>query len=146
MARGTSGSPPSRIRRFSTPGDAIVRVRLTAICGSDLHLYGGFIPTMKAGDVLGHEFLGEVVEVGSGVRELVGGRPRRRAVRNRVRTVRLVPARSVVAVRELEPRNEMLRTLYGYAGAGCSATRICTGDSPADRPSTCACRSPTSGR
>src|SRR5688572_30343445 len=46
------------------PRDAIVRVTSTAICGSDLHIYGGFIPTMEKGDVLGHEFMGEVVEVG----------------------------------------------------------------------------------
>jgi threonine dehydrogenase-like Zn-dependent dehydrogenase len=46
------------------PRDAIIKVTSTAICGSDLHLFGGFIPTMKAGDVLGHEFMGEVVEVG----------------------------------------------------------------------------------
>ena len=46
------------------PRDAIIRVTSTAICGSDLHLYDGYIPTMKAGDILGHEFMGEVVEVG----------------------------------------------------------------------------------
>ena len=44
--------------------DAIVRVTSTAICGSDLHLYNGFIPSMEKGDILGHEFMGEVVEVG----------------------------------------------------------------------------------
>jgi threonine dehydrogenase-like Zn-dependent dehydrogenase len=46
--------------------DAIVKVTATAICGSDLHLYGGLMPTMESGDVLGHEFMGEVVEVGPG--------------------------------------------------------------------------------
>lgn len=46
------------------PHDAIIRVSLTAICGSDLHLYNGIVPGMKRGDVLGHEFMGEVVEVG----------------------------------------------------------------------------------
>ncbi len=46
------------------PRDAIIRVTSTAICGSDLHLYDGYIPTMQAGDVLGHEFMGEVVETG----------------------------------------------------------------------------------
>ena len=46
------------------PRDAILRVTSTAICGSDLHLYDGYIPTMQAGDILGHEFMGEVVEVG----------------------------------------------------------------------------------
>jgi threonine dehydrogenase-like Zn-dependent dehydrogenase len=50
--------------------DAIVRITSTAICGSDLHLYNGFIPTMERGDILGHEFMGEVVEVGRGVRNL----------------------------------------------------------------------------
>jgi threonine dehydrogenase-like Zn-dependent dehydrogenase len=45
-------------------GDAIVKITSTAICGSDLHLYNGFVPTMEKGDILGHEFMGEVVEVG----------------------------------------------------------------------------------
>src|SRR5215468_4908649 len=53
--------------------DAIVKITLTAICGSDLHLYNGFIPTMKSGDVLGHEFMGEVVEVGPDVKNLSKG-------------------------------------------------------------------------
>ncbi len=55
--------------------DAIVRVTSTAICGSDLHLYDGYIPEMKRGDIVGHEFMGEVVEVGRGVGNLrVGDR------------------------------------------------------------------------
>jgi threonine dehydrogenase-like Zn-dependent dehydrogenase len=49
--------------------DAIIKVRKTTSCGSDLHLLGGYIPFMRAGDVLGHEFMGEIVEVGRGVRE-----------------------------------------------------------------------------
>ncbi|HEY8429924.1 MAG TPA: zinc-dependent alcohol dehydrogenase [Sandaracinaceae bacterium] len=57
------------------PRDAIVRVTSTAICGSDLHLFNGFIPAMKPGDILGHEFMGEVVEVGRAVTDLrVGDR------------------------------------------------------------------------
>ena len=55
------------------PRDAIVRVTATAICGSDLHLYNGRIPSMQAGDILGHEFMGEVVETGSGVTNLKKG-------------------------------------------------------------------------
>ena len=55
------------------PRDAIVRVTSTAICGSDLHLMDGFIPTMEPGDILGHEFMGEVVDVGRGVRNLRKG-------------------------------------------------------------------------
>jgi threonine dehydrogenase-like Zn-dependent dehydrogenase len=53
--------------------DAIVKVTSTAICGSDLHLYNGYIPTMRKGDILGHEFMGEVVEVGKGVSNLRPG-------------------------------------------------------------------------
>ena len=55
------------------PRDAIVKVTSTAICGSDLHLYNGYIPTVHRGDILGHEFMGEVVEVGSGVSNLSVG-------------------------------------------------------------------------
>lgn len=50
--------------------DAVVRITSSAICGSDLHLYNGFVPGMKKGDILGHEFMGEVVEVGPGVTNL----------------------------------------------------------------------------
>ncbi|HET6797174.1 MAG TPA: zinc-dependent alcohol dehydrogenase [Gemmatimonadales bacterium] len=53
--------------------DAIVKITSTAICGSDLHLFNGFIPTMEKGDILGHEFMGEVVEVGRGVKNLKVG-------------------------------------------------------------------------
>lgn len=59
--------------RILNPRDAIVRITLTAICGSDLHLYDGFIPTMEKGDIVGHEFMGEVVEVGRGVTNLKPG-------------------------------------------------------------------------
>ena len=53
--------------------DAIIRVTSTAVCGSDLHLYNRFVPTMQKGDILGHEFMGEVVEVGSAVTNLKVG-------------------------------------------------------------------------
>jgi threonine dehydrogenase-like Zn-dependent dehydrogenase len=59
--------------KLINPRDAIVRITATAICGSDLHLYNGYIPTMYQGDVLGHEFMGEVVEVGQGVNNLKVG-------------------------------------------------------------------------
>ena len=51
--------------KIVNPRDAIIKVTATAICGSDLHLYDGYIPTMHSGDILGHEFMGEVVETGS---------------------------------------------------------------------------------
>jgi len=59
--------------RIEEPGDAIVKVSACAICGSDLHLFDGFMPGMKAGDVMGHEFMGEVVEVGPAARKLKVG-------------------------------------------------------------------------
>src|SRR3954468_20985195 len=55
------------------PRDAIVRITSTAICGSDLHLYDHMIPGMKHGDILGHEFMGEVVEVGRSNQKLKVG-------------------------------------------------------------------------
>jgi threonine dehydrogenase-like Zn-dependent dehydrogenase len=53
--------------------DCIVRITSTAICGSDLHLFNGFMPTMEHGDILGHEFMGEVMEVGRKVKKLKVG-------------------------------------------------------------------------
>jgi threonine dehydrogenase-like Zn-dependent dehydrogenase len=53
--------------------DAIVKITSTAICGSDLHLYNGFVPAMESGDIVGHEFMGEVMEVGRGVKNLKAG-------------------------------------------------------------------------
>jgi threonine dehydrogenase-like Zn-dependent dehydrogenase len=59
--------------KILNPRDAIVKVTLTSVCGSDLHLLNGYIPTMAPGDIIGHEFLGEVVEVGPEVRTLKPG-------------------------------------------------------------------------
>lgn len=53
--------------------DAIVKITSTAICGSDLHLFNGFVPTMEPGDIMGHEFMGEVVEVGREIKNLKPG-------------------------------------------------------------------------
>jgi threonine dehydrogenase-like Zn-dependent dehydrogenase len=66
------------VREVPDPGilndaDAIVRVRASSVCGSDLHLINGYLPAMRKGDILGHEFLGEVVEVGPAVRRLHPG-------------------------------------------------------------------------
>ena len=72
------GSGDVRVRnvpdpRILNPRDAIIEVTTTALCGSDLHLYNGVIPTMQAGDILGHEFMGRVVETGSAVSNLKVG-------------------------------------------------------------------------
>ena len=59
--------------KILNPRDAIIKVTSTAICGSDLHLYEGNIPTMQSGDILGHEFMGEIVEVGKEIKNLKKG-------------------------------------------------------------------------
>jgi threonine dehydrogenase-like Zn-dependent dehydrogenase len=67
-----SASTPCRTEILN-PRDAIIRITSTAICGSDLHLYDGVIPTLASGDILGHEFMGEVVDAGPGVTSLRAG-------------------------------------------------------------------------
>ncbi|RCJ26628.1 glutathione-dependent formaldehyde dehydrogenase [Nostoc sp. ATCC 43529] len=59
--------------KILNPRDAIVKITTTAICGSDLHIYNGYVPTMEKGDIMGHEFMGEVIELGSGVKNLKKG-------------------------------------------------------------------------
>lgn len=59
--------------KIENPRDAIIKITTTCICGSDLHLYDGFMPTMEPGDILGHEPMGEVVEIGKDVRKLKKG-------------------------------------------------------------------------
>jgi threonine dehydrogenase-like Zn-dependent dehydrogenase len=98
--------------------DAIIRITLTAICGSDLHLYNRFIPTMEKGDILGHEFMGEVVEVGKDNKILKTG--------DRV----VVPfpiscGQCFYCKKELwalcdntNPNAGMAEKMYGYSGAG----------------------------
>jgi threonine dehydrogenase-like Zn-dependent dehydrogenase len=104
--------------KILNPRDAIFRVHLAAICGSDLHLYDGYIPAMKEGDILGHEFIGEVVEIGSEVRGLDKG------------TRAVVPfpiacGACFFCQRELwslcdnsNPNAWMAEKLYGYSPAG----------------------------
>src|SRR2546425_2106575 len=105
--------PEIRSRR-----DAIVKVCLTAICGSDLHLYNGYIPTMKSGDVLGHEFMGEVVEVGHDVKNLAKGDWI-------VAPFAIACGQCFFCDREMwshcdntNPNARIADTAYGYSGAG----------------------------
>ena len=100
------------------PRDAIIKVTTTAICGSDLHLYDGYIPTMMKGDILGHEFMGEVVDVGPAITNLKTG--------DRV----VVPftigcGNCFFCKRELwsacdnsNPNAAMAEKVYGYSGSG----------------------------
>jgi threonine dehydrogenase-like Zn-dependent dehydrogenase len=98
--------------------DALVKITLTAICGSDLHLYDGYIPTMKKGDIVGHEFMGEVLEVG-------------REVTNLKKGDRVVVPFTICCGRcffckkgmwslcdNSNPNAPMAEKMYGYSGAG----------------------------
>jgi threonine dehydrogenase-like Zn-dependent dehydrogenase len=97
--------------------DAIVKITSTAICGSDLHIYDGFIPTMQRGDILGHEFMGEVVEAGRRASLDVGDRV--------VVPFAIACGRCFYCRQQLfslcdnsNPNAWMAEKLYGYAGAG----------------------------
>jgi threonine dehydrogenase-like Zn-dependent dehydrogenase len=100
------------------PRDAVIRITSTAICGSDLHLLNGFIPTMQSGDILGHEFMGEVVEVGRDNKKLkVGDRV--------VVPFTIACGHCFFCLRELwslcdnsNPNAWMAEKLYGFATSG----------------------------
>lgn len=98
--------------------DAIIKITTTAICGSDLHLYNGYIPTMEAGDILGHEFMGEVVETGADVHNLKKG--------DKVVVPFTIACGNCFfckhdlwsACDNSNPTPDTMKTLYGYAGSG----------------------------
>jgi threonine dehydrogenase-like Zn-dependent dehydrogenase len=100
------------------PHDAIIKITKTAICGSDLHLYDGFIPTMEAGDVLGHEFMGIVEDVGKDVTNLRRG--------DRVVVPFTIACGNCLfckkklwsACDNTNPNGHMMEAAYGYSGAG----------------------------
>jgi threonine dehydrogenase-like Zn-dependent dehydrogenase len=100
------------------PRDAIVRITRTAICGSDLHLYDGYIPKMEPGDVLGHEFMGEVVEVGREVKKLKKGD--RVVVPFTIACGQCYYCKHELwsACDNTNPNAWMMEKLYGYAGSG----------------------------
>jgi threonine dehydrogenase-like Zn-dependent dehydrogenase len=104
--------------KILNPRDAIIKIILSAICGSDIHLYDGCIPTMHAGDILGHECMGEVVEVGSAVHNL---RPGDRVVV----PFAIACGQCFFCQRELwslcdnsNPNAWMAEKAYGYSGSG----------------------------
>ena len=104
--------------KILNPRDAIIKVTSTAICGSDLHLYDGYIPTMMAGDILGHEFMGEVVEVGSAVKNLAKG--------DRVVVPFTIACGNCFFCKRLlygvcdnsNPNNWMMEKVYGFGASG----------------------------
>ena len=122
------------------PTDAIIRVTSTAICGSDLHLYGVLGPYLTPGDILGHEAMGVVDEVGPDVDPPGARRPGGHPVQHLLRALLDVRARPVRAVRDHPgPR----------AGQGSGAVRLHVAvrlGARAGRPSTCGSRRPSSAR
>ena len=129
--------------------DAIVKVTSTAICGSDLHLLDGYVPTMQKGDVLGHEFMGEVVEVGPGV-----NRDKLRVGDRVVVPFPIacgaccgLPGRAVLLLREHQPQRRPGREVLRPPGR--RHLRLLPPDRRLRRragASTCGSRSPTSAR
>ena len=112
-----------RVDRVPDPGivnpkDAVIRVTSTAICGSDLHLYAGRIPAMQSGDILGHEFMGEVVATGNAVETLqIGDRV--------VVPFTIACGNCFFCKKDLwslcdntNPDAPKLEALYGYSGSG----------------------------
>ena len=128
------------------PQDCVVKITRTAICGSDLHLYDGYIPTMEQGDILGHEFMGEIVEVGPEVKK--------RKVGDRVVVPFTIACGNCFYCKQQlwslcdnsNPNAQIAEALYGYSGSACSATRACMAATRVDRRSTRVFPSPTSDR
>jgi len=104
--------------KLLNPHDAIIKVTRTAICGSDLHLYDGFIPTMESGDILGHEFMGIVEETGRQVTNLRRGDrvvvPFTIACGNCLFCKKMIWA----ACDNSNPNAHLMEAAYGYSGAG----------------------------
>ena len=104
--------------KLLNPRDAIIKITRTAICGSDLHLFDGFIPTMEQGDVMGHEFMGIVEETGSGVTNLKRG--------DRVVVPFTIACGSCLfckkkiwaACDNSNPNAHLMEAAYGYSGSG----------------------------
>ncbi len=126
------------------PRDAIMKVTSCAICGSDLHLYDGYMPAMESGDMMGHEFMGEVVEVGRDAKQLQGRRSRRRSLHHHLRRMRAVPARQLFRLRTDQPQQELGRQdVRAHHGRVCSVTRTSPAATPEVRRNMCGCPSPT---
>ncbi|MGV0024243.1 zinc-dependent alcohol dehydrogenase [Phormidesmis priestleyi] len=104
--------------KILNPRDAIVKITSTAICGSDLHLYDGYIPSMQSGDIMGHEFMGEIVELGSAVKNL--------SIGDRVVVPFTISCGSCYFCNKTlwslcdnsNPNAFMAEALYGYSAAG----------------------------
>jgi len=104
--------------RILNPHDAIIKITRTAICGSDLHLFDGFIPTMEAGDVLGHEFMGIVEETGKEVTNLKRGD--RVVIPFTIACGQCLFCKKQMwsACDNTNPNAHLMEKAYGYSGSG----------------------------
>ena len=100
------------------PHDAIIKITRTAICGSDLHLYNGFIPTMEAGDILGHEFMGIVEEVGQEVTNLRRGDRVVVPFTIACGSCQFCKTKLWSACDNTNPNAHLMEAAYGYSGSG----------------------------
>ncbi len=100
------------------PRDAIVKVTSAALCGSDLHLYDGYVPTMMPGDIIGHEFMGEVVEVGREITNLKVGDKVVVPFTISCGKCYYCQTEQWSLCDNSNPHAAMMETMYGYAGAG----------------------------
>jgi threonine dehydrogenase-like Zn-dependent dehydrogenase len=117
------GSGKVEIQSVDDPGilnphDAVIKVTRTAICGSDLHLFDGFIPTMEEGDILGHEFMGIVEEVGKDIANLRRGD--RVVVPFTIACGKCQFCRKKLwsACDNTNPNAHLMESAYGYSGSG----------------------------
>ena len=132
--------------KIEHPRDAIIKVTSCAICGSDLHIFDGVIPGMEHGDVLGHETMGEVVEVGSENKKLkVGDRSSCRSP-SPAASASSASAAFSRAANAPTPIARRPRSCGAIRRPACSATPTCWAAIPAARPNICACPMPMSGR
>ncbi len=130
--------------KIEDPRDVIIKVTSCAICGSDLHLMDGLMPTMKSGDVLGHEFMGEVVEVGQGFTKFKKGDRIVVPFNINCGECRQCTLRQLVGLRAVEPqRADGRRAVRLHRRRACSAIRISRAAMRAARPNMSACRWPT---
>ena len=126
--------------------DAIVKISSTAICGSDLHLYNGHIPTMERGDILGHEFMGEIVETGAGVTNLKSAIAWSCRSRSPAATAASASRSCTRVCENSNPNAGIAEKIWGHATAGLFGYSHLPAATPADRPSTRGCRSRTWAR
>ncbi|HEY0010472.1 MAG TPA: zinc-dependent alcohol dehydrogenase [Candidatus Paceibacterota bacterium] len=100
------------------PKDVVIRITSTAICGSDLHLFGGYIPTVQDGDILGHEFMGEIVDIGTEVTKLkIGDRIVVPFVISCGECEYCTEGRTSLCDRS-NPNKELAEKVFGYSPAG----------------------------